>query len=66
MSRVAKNPIILPSGVEVTLGREKISVKGPLGLIEMDANPAVKIEKEGTSLLCSPSDERYGQFSLIW
>ena len=57
MSRVAKNPIILPSGVEVTLGREKISVKGPLGFIEMDANPAVKIEKEGTSLLCSPSDE---------
>ena len=30
MSRVAKNPITLPKGVEVTLG-SAISVKGPLG-----------------------------------
>ena len=51
MSRVAKNPIVLPPGVEVSLGQE-ISVKGPLGAIKMSANPAVKIEKEGDSLLC--------------
>ncbi len=51
MSRVAKNPIVLPPGVEVSLGQE-ISVKGPLGAIKMNANPAVKIEQEGNSLLC--------------
>ena len=54
MSRVAKNPIALPPGVEVSLGQEEISVKGPLGVIKMDANPAVKIKKEGASLLCKP------------
>lgn len=32
MSRVAKNPITLPKGVEVTLG-SAISVKGPLGTL---------------------------------
>jgi large subunit ribosomal protein L6 len=30
MSRVAKNPIVLPQGVEVKLSAEEISVKGPL------------------------------------
>ena len=54
MSRVAKNPIILPQGVEVALSAEEISVKGPLGVIKFVANPAVKVEHEGNSLLCKP------------
>lgn len=52
MSRVAKNPIILPQGVEVALGLEVISVKGPLGAISFTANPAVVVTKEGASLVC--------------
>lgn len=52
MSRVAKNPIVLPQGVEVALGAEVISVKGPLGTIKCAANPSVMIEKVGDSLLC--------------
>ena len=56
MSRVAKNPIVLPQGVDVTLGADEISVKGPLGSISMPANPAVTVEKEGTSLVCKPVD----------
>jgi large subunit ribosomal protein L6 len=54
MSRVAKNPIVLPQGVEVKLSAEEISVKGPLGVIKFVANPAVKVEQEGNSLLCKP------------
>lgn len=56
MSRVAKNPILLPTGVEVSLEQEEIFVKGPLGVAKMNVNPAVKIEKEGSSLLCKPVD----------
>ena len=54
MSRVAKNPIVLPQGVDVALGAEQISVKGPLGSINLAANPAVVIEKEGSALVCKP------------
>jgi len=54
MSRVAKNPIVLPQGVEVALSAEKISVKGPLGSISMPANPAVVVAQEGSALLCKP------------
>ncbi len=52
MSRVAKNPIVLPQGVEVDLSAEKISVKGPLGAITFVANPAVSVEKDGANLVC--------------
>ncbi len=54
MSRVAKNPIVLPQGVEVKLSAEEISVKGPLGAINFVANPAVSVVQEGGSLLCKP------------
>lgn len=56
MSRVAKNPIVLPQGVEVALSAEKISVKGPLGSICMAANPAVTVAQDGATLLCKPVD----------
>ena len=52
MSRVAKNPIVLPQGVEVALSAEVISVKGPLGAISFAANPAVTIEKQDGTLVC--------------
>ncbi len=52
MSRVAKNPIVLPQGVEVALSADAIAVKGPLGSIKFAANPAVTVEKEGSSLVC--------------
>jgi large subunit ribosomal protein L6 len=56
MSRVAKNPIVLPAGVDVTLGGEVISVKGPLGVMKFVANPAVKVEKVDGSLRCQAVD----------
>ncbi len=54
MSRVAKNPIALPQGVDVTLSKEVISVKGPLGAISFLSNPAVTVEKVDSTLVCKP------------
>lgn len=54
MSRVAKNPIVLPQGVQVSLTANEIAVKGPLGAIQFPVNPAVKVEQEGGALLCRP------------
>ena len=56
MSRVGKNPIALPQGVEVTIGSAEVSVKGPLGTIVMAANPAVTIERDGGNLVCRSID----------
>ena len=52
MSRVAKYPIALPKGVEVTLASGQISIKGPLGTIARAADPNVAVEKDGDKLLC--------------
>ena len=52
MSRIAKNPIALPKGVEVTLATGSISVKGPLGTVARATDPNVGIQKEGEALVC--------------
>jgi large subunit ribosomal protein L6 len=52
MSRIAKNPIALPKGVEVTITAAQISVKGPLGTIARPMDPNVGIQKEGDRLVC--------------
>ena len=50
MSRVAKNPVVLPQGVEVNLAGAQISVKGPLGTLTLARNAAVDIVQEGAAL----------------
>ncbi|MDK9703769.1 MAG: 50S ribosomal protein L6 [Sulfuritalea sp.] len=52
MSRIAKYPVDVPKGVEVTLSDAEVSVKGPLGTLKQFLLPAVKIERDGEKLLC--------------
>ena len=52
MSRIARNPVALPKGVEVTIDAQKIQVKGPLGTIARAADPNVSVEKDGDHLKC--------------
>ncbi|MGB9093452.1 MAG: 50S ribosomal protein L6 [Gallionella sp.] len=52
MSRVAKNPVIVPSGVEVTLATDEISVKGTLGTLKHSLSSDVSVVREGDRLLC--------------
>ena len=56
MSRIAKNPIVIPQGVEVVLGSEEILVKGSLGVLKFLTNPAVKVEKLDGQLICTAVD----------
>jgi len=50
MSRVAKYPVALLKGVEVTLGTTEVSVKGPLGTLKQAMLPFVSVEKDGDNL----------------
>ncbi|HMM55645.1 MAG TPA: 50S ribosomal protein L6 [Candidatus Desulfobacillus sp.] len=52
MSRIAKYPVMLPQGVEVTLSPAEVSVKGPLGMLRQAVHPSVSIEREGDKLQC--------------
>ncbi len=52
MSRIAKNPVVVPSGVEVALAANEISVKGPLGTMKYPLKGEVSVVQEGDTLLC--------------
>jgi large subunit ribosomal protein L6 len=52
MSRIGKNPIVLPAGVEVSIG-DQITVKGPLGTLKAIAHPSVTISVEGQNVQVS-------------
>ena len=51
MSRVANNPIELPSGVQVTIAGSEITVKGKIGSLAMPINPEVEIVHAQSQLL---------------
>ena len=46
MSRVAKAPVSIPAGVEVTLSGQDIKVKGPLGELSRTINDLVSVSIE--------------------
>lgn len=50
MSRVANDPVKIPSGVEVKLGGEDLSVKGSLGTLSIRLNPLVAVKQEDGQL----------------
>lgn len=50
MSRIAKNPVVIPAGVEYTLDGQHLFVKGAKGALERDIHPLVLIQSEERSL----------------
>jgi large subunit ribosomal protein L6 len=50
MSRIAKAPIELPSGVEFKYQGNQVSVKGPKGNLEMELHPSVSLEQEDNTI----------------
>ena len=60
MSRVGIKPIPVPSGVEITIGKQNdVKVKGPKGELTSTFSPRMRIAQEDGSLSVSrPNDER--------
>jgi large subunit ribosomal protein L6 len=50
MSRIANNPVELPSGVEIKIDGQHISVKGSKGAMEMDVHADVEVKQEDNVL----------------
>jgi len=59
VSRVGKEPIPIPSGVEVTLDGGHVAVKGPRGELSRDLPPQILVSRDGEQLTVTrPDDER--------
>lgn len=57
MSRVAKNPVSLPDGTEVTISDTTIVAKGPNGELSMNKHPLVTVNQEDGVLKVAANDD---------
>jgi large subunit ribosomal protein L6 len=59
MSRIGRAPIAVPSGVEITIADQHITVKGPKGTLERDLPGAITVRQDDGELIVErPDDER--------
>jgi large subunit ribosomal protein L6 len=59
MSRIGKQPITVPSGVDVTIDDRHVVVKGPRGTLEHEVPETISVAREGDDLVVTrPDDER--------
>ena len=59
MSRIGRNPITIPAGVEVKLDKNLVSVSGKLGELEQSFHPEMTLElSDGVLTVTRPTDDK--------
>lgn len=59
MSRIGRQPVAVPAGVDVSITAEQVVVKGPQGTLTMQRRGDIDVQKEESSVVVSRSnDER--------
>ena len=64
MSRIGKQPITVPSGVDITIDGATVRVKGPKGQLEHEIVGDVTIERDGDTLNVTRADDSRSNRSL--
>jgi len=59
MSRVAKNPITLPDGVDIKIDGLSVSVKGPKGNLALNLHPNVSLDHTDGVYMVKPDDDKH-------
>lgn len=57
MSRIGKNPIAIPAGVQVTIEGQTVAVKGPKGELSWSVSDEIVITHENGELAFAPRDD---------
>ncbi len=57
MSRVAKMPVIVPQGVDITINASQISVKGAGGTLSVATHALVKVANDAGQVTFAPADD---------
>ena len=59
MSRIGRQPVQIPAGVEVKVGENNlVTVKGPKGELSRAVNPVISVKIENNEVVCTrPNDE---------
>lgn len=65
MSRVGKQPILIPDGVDVTILASEISVNGPKGNLTAKIHPDIKVQVHEKNIICSVARQSK-KASALW
>ena len=57
MSRIGRKPITVPSGVQVTVTGQEVTVKGPKGELDLTVPEPITVAVEGDQVVVSRPDE---------
>ncbi len=57
MSRIGKKVIAIPSGVQVTLDGQTVTVKGPKGQLAWTVSEEIEVKQEGAELTLAPRND---------
>ena len=58
MSRIGRMPVIVPSGVDVSINGRQVHVKGPKGELSLEVPAPIEVNQaDGTITVTRPSDE---------
>jgi len=60
MSRIGKQPVLVPAGVDVVIDGQSVSVKGPKGALQLAVAEPISVARgdDGAILVSRPDDER--------
>ena len=60
MSRIGKQPVVIPAGVDVMIEGQNLSVKGPKGTLALEIAEPITVSRndDGAILVARPNDER--------
>ena len=58
MSRVAKNPITLPSGVDINISGSELKVKGPKGNLTLNLHPSISFDVNDGVYTVKPESDK--------
>jgi large subunit ribosomal protein L6 len=63
MSRIGKQPILIPSGVEVSIDGQQVSVKGPKGTLDLQVAEPITVARndDGAIVVNRPDDDRHNR-----
>ncbi len=64
MSRIGKQPIEIPSGVNVSVTGARVMVNGPLGELSQEVPARMKVEQQDGTIVVSRPTERSGDRAL--
>jgi large subunit ribosomal protein L6 len=58
MSRIGRMPVVIPSGVDVTISGREVTVRGPRGVLSLEVAAPIEVQQaDGAITVTRPNDE---------